>query len=191
MDVKMTVLNHDLMDENELIYQFQHNYLKRNETFSLLMKPYWAALYSRCLYKVKDKESIDDVLQDVLLKIYQGLPKYYNNGVFKTWIYKIADNVCYSYLRSNMKYMRGNIPIDILELAASVHSVNVEHEIDVGSVVSDLPYKEQEIIDLRFYQDLTLLEISDILCITISACKMRLYRALKSLSHLLFGYRCH
>ncbi|WP_236688009.1 RNA polymerase sigma factor [Photobacterium angustum] len=53
-------------------------------------------------------------------------------------------------------------------------------------LLDELSYSEQEIIDLRFYQDLTLLEISDILCITISACKMRLYRALKLLHDILF-----
>ncbi len=55
----MTVLNHDLMDENELIYQFQHNYLKRNETFLFIDE---ALLGSICTHDVYIKLKIKKVL---------------------------------------------------------------------------------------------------------------------------------
>ncbi|WP_258179985.1 RNA polymerase sigma factor [Photobacterium phosphoreum] len=52
-------------------------------------------------------------------------------------------------------------------------------------MIPSLSINEQEIIKLRFYKDLSLDEISHILRITMSACKMRLYRALQSLSLLI------
>ncbi|PSU16583.1 RNA polymerase sigma factor, partial [Photobacterium kishitanii] len=61
----------------------------------------------------------------------------------------------------------------------------VNLEIDFNKIIPRLSINEQEIINLRFYKDFSLNEISNILQITISACKMRLYRALQSLSILI------
>lgn len=185
----MNILNNGLLNESDLICFFQKNRIKRNEIFSLLIKPYWSSLYSRCMYRINDRSSIDDVVQDVLLRIYQALPKYFHKGMFKNWIYTIADNVCYSHLAKKMKYNKKNISINNIELVSHYSLVNIDDKIDMDILLDELSYSEQEIIDLRFYQDLTLLEISDILCITISACKMRLYRALKLLYDILFRKR--
>ncbi|PSV29706.1 RNA polymerase subunit sigma-70 [Photobacterium sp. GB-27] len=182
----MNILNNGLSNESDLLYVFQNNRLKRNEIFSLLMKYYWQSLYSRCRYRLNDSGSIDDVVQDVLLRIYQALPKYCHQGVFRTWIYTIADNVCYSHLAKKMRYNKKNISINNIEPVSHYSQVNIDDKIDMDILLDELSYSEKEIIDLRFYQDLTLLEISDILCITISACKMRLYRALKLLHGILF-----
>ncbi|EAR54206.1 probable sigma-70 factor, ECF subfamily protein [Photobacterium sp. SKA34] len=182
----MNTLNNGLLNESDLLYVFQNNRLKRNEIFSFLIKPYWSSLYSRCMYKLNDRGSIDDVVQDVLLRIYQALPKYSHQGAFRTWIYTIADNVCYSYLAKKMRYNKKNISINNTDPVSNYNQVNIDDEIDIDILLDELSDNEQEIIDLRFYQDLTLLEISDILCITISACKMRLYRALKLLHEVLF-----
>lgn len=141
------------------------------------------------MYRINDRSSIDDVFQDVLLRIYQALPKYFHKGMFKTWIYTIADNVCYSHLAKKMRYNKKNISINNIELVSHYSLVNIDDKIDMDILLDELSYSEQEIIDLRFYQGLTLLEISDILCITISACKMRLYRALKLLHDTLFRKR--
>lgn len=183
----MNVLNNGLLNESDLVYIFKNNTLKRNEIFSLLMKPYWSSLYSRCMYRINDSDSLDDVVQDVLLRIYQALPKYCHQGVFRTWIYTIADNVCYSHLAKKNKYYKKNVSINNIEPISDYNQVNIDDKIDMDILLDELSYNEQEIIDLRFYQDLTLLEISDVLCITISACKMRLYRALKLLHEMLFG----
>ena len=186
----MNILNNGLLNEVDLLYVFQNNRSKRNEIFSLLMKPYWSSLYSRCMYRINDRSSIDDVFQDVLLRIYQALPKYCHQGVFRAWIYRIADNVCYSYLEKKIKYNKNNISIENIEPVSNYNQVNIDDKIDLGILLDELSHSEKEIIDLRFFQDLTLIEISDILCITISACKMRLYRALKLLHEILFRKKC-
>ena len=73
----------------------------------------------------------------------------------------------------------------VLDNLMAVTNNNIDLEIDFNKTISSLSIKEQEIIKLRFYKELSLDEISNILRITMSACKMRLYRALQSLSILI------
>lgn len=75
--------------------------------------------------------------------------------------------------------------MNILEHLTQVNNNNIDLEITFNQAIPSLSKNEQEIINLRFYKDFSLSEISHILQITISACKMRIYRALQSLSLLI------
>ncbi|WP_369686187.1 RNA polymerase sigma factor [Photobacterium kishitanii] len=64
---------------------------------------------------------------------------------------------------------------------AVVNDHNVNLEIDFNKIIPRLSINEQEIINLRFYKDFSLNEISNILQLRLVLVKMRLYRALQSL----------
>ncbi|PSV11605.1 RNA polymerase sigma factor [Photobacterium kishitanii] len=169
--------------ECNLIAGFQCNCRSKNEVFHRLMQPYLTLLYKRCVYKIKDRTAAEDLVQDILIKVYKALPTYRHDALFKMWLYKITDNVCYTFL--SRKYNHNIITLTVMDNLAVVNDRNVNLEIDFNKIIPRLSINEQEIINLRFYKDFSLNEISNILQITISACKMRLYRALQSLSILI------
>ncbi len=171
--------------EYSLISHFQSDITSKNETFHLLMKPYLPILFNRCVYKVSDRTAAEDLVQDILIRVYNALPKYRHDALFKTWLFTITDNVCYSFLSRNYIYKSRVVTFIVLDNIKTVNDSNIDLEIDCKKIISSLSINEQEIIKLRFYKDLSLDEISNILRITISACKMRLYRALQSLSLLI------
>ncbi len=181
----MNVHNNDQGKEYHLISMFQSDETARNERFQMLMQPYLLLLHNRCVYKIRDKTSADDLVQEVLIRVYKALPAYRPEALFKTWLIKITDNVCYSFLNSDSRYKKNIVTMTILDNLISTNNNNVDLEIDFNKMIPSLSINEQEIIKLRFYKDLSLDEISHILRITMSACKMRLYRALQSLSLLI------
>ena len=179
----MNLYNND--NEYHLISMFQCNKSSKNDIFHVLMNPYLTLLYNRCVYKISDKSSAEDLVQEILIRVYKALPKYRHEAMFKTWLFTITDNVCYSFLRCNYKYKNNVVVMTVLDNLMAVTNNNIDLEIDFNKTISSLSIKEQEIIKLRFYKELSLDEISNILRITMSACKMRLYRALQSLSILI------
>ncbi|OBU16205.1 hypothetical protein AYY19_03300 [Photobacterium aquimaris] len=181
----MNEYDNDHGKECHLISMFQSNEKERNEWFHLLMQPYLALLHNRCVYKIRDKTSAEDLVQEILIRVYKALPTYRHEALFKTWIFKITDNVCYSFLSCHYKYKTDIVTMTVLEYLTQVNNHNIDLEITFNQAMPALSKNEQEIIKLRFYKDFSLSEISHILQITISACKMRLYRALQSLSLLI------
>lgn len=178
----------NLYDENQskechLISVFQSDHHDKNEVFHQIMQPYLTLLYKRCIYKIKDRTAAEDLVQDILIRVYKALPLYRHDDLFKTWLYTITDNVCYTYLKR--KYNNNMVTVKTLDNLRVVNDSNLNLEIDFNKIIPRLSESEQEIIKLRFYKDFSLSEISHILQITISACKMRLYRALQSLSMLI------
>ncbi|SMY34833.1 RNA polymerase sigma factor [Photobacterium andalusiense] len=179
----MNVYDNDHGKECHLISVFQCDQHDKNEVFHLIIQPYLSLLYKRCFYKTKDRIAAEDLVQDVLIRVYKALPVYRHDALFKTWLYTITDNVCYTYLKH--KCNNNMVAVKTLDNLIVVNDGDLNLEIDFNKIIPRLSGNEQEIIQLRFYKDFSLSEISHILQITISACKMRLYRALQSLSLLI------
>ncbi|PTB31105.1 RNA polymerase sigma factor [Photobacterium phosphoreum] len=179
----MNIYDENQCKECHLISVFQCDHHDKNEVFHQIMQPYLTLLYKRCIYKIKDRIAAEDLVQDILIRVYKALPSYRHDDLFKTWLYTITDNVCYTYLKR--KYNNNMVAVKTLDNLVVVNESNLNLEIDFNKIIPRLSENEQEIIKLRFYNDLSLDEISHILRITMSACKMRLYRALQSLSLLI------
>ena len=179
----MSLYDEDKIKECNLISVFQCDCSNKNEVFHRLMQPYLTLLYKRCMYKIKDRTAAEDLVQDILIRVYKALPTYRHDALFKAWLYTVTDNVCYTYLKR--KYNNNMVTVKTLDNLRVVNDSNLNLEIDFNKMIPRLSDNEQEIIKLRFYKDFSLSEISHILQITISACKMRLYRALQSLSMLI------
>jgi RNA polymerase sigma-70 factor (ECF subfamily) len=64
-------------------------------------------------------------------------------------------------------------------------SRNTDVEVEINRVLSNLPKPEQEVLILRFYRDLPIQDIAELLDLGLSATKMRLYRALAHFARLI------
>ena len=63
----MNLYNND--NEYHLISMFQCNKSSKNDIFHVLMNPYLTLLYNRCVYKISDKSSAEDLVQGVIISI--------------------------------------------------------------------------------------------------------------------------
>lgn len=139
---------------------------------SLELDDQYEKIYTFCYFKVHNQEVAEDITQETFLK-YFSTNDYLEKGKKLAFLYTIARNLCSDYFRKTI-YTES-----IAELwQASEESVeNLETSIAVKDAVSKLSNEEQEIILLRFTNDLGISEISEYLGIS----RFSVYRKLKSI----------
>ncbi len=116
----------------------------------------------------------EDVLQDVFLAVYRDLRAYNpERAAFSTWLYRITLNDCLNWKRKH------HLPLlSIDDVDAPGESGIRDSDDDVWRAVSRLSPKLRAVVVLRYYNDLSYLEISDVLGIPLGTVKSRLNHAL-------------
>ncbi|MBD3299794.1 MAG: sigma-70 family RNA polymerase sigma factor [Candidatus Moranbacteria bacterium] len=115
-------------------------------------------------------EDIEDILQDVFVKVYKNLNSFDKSFKFSAWIYQIARNQTYDEIRK-LKRRPGILSLeykDLLKIIGSGQDVQRETEVKdnlgrIEKIMRELPYKYREVLVLRFVEEKTYDEIVDIL----------------------------
>lgn len=141
------------------------------EMFGLLMERYQGQLfhYIRRMTQLGG-DDIQDLLQDVFIKIYQKLNEYDEELKFSSWAYRIAHNHVIDYFRKVGARPQSNSLEDYEWEKIISASIQIEKEITnkdcvekVKECIENLPLKYKEVLILRFVQELEYDEIMDIL----------------------------
>ncbi len=170
--------------DEELVAAFQRGELSAFDTLVLR----WDGKIRGAIYRILGSEDeARDLCQEAFLKAYRALPGFKGQARFSSWLYQIALNLC----RDRMRRRRGRVFISLddpdgpesnqrpdpgpgaLEL---VESMDISRM--MAGAVADLPEDQRVVIVLKEYQDLTFLEISEVLDVPLSTVKTRLYRGL-------------
>ncbi|MFC1729415.1 RNA polymerase sigma factor [candidate division KSB1 bacterium] len=142
------------------------------------------------------REEIDDMTQDIMLKVYHSLHRYNPVYSFSTWIYTIARNHCLDRLRKktapveNMEIINNREhaqPVILTENPAEqVISRETEHVIQ--EFLNSLDSTDKQISFLRFFEKLSYRRISRIIGIPEGTIKYRVYTIRSDLSARLEQY---
>lgn len=148
--------------------------LKDQDCFYYLMKRYEIKLlrYIKRLTTVSQEEA-EDIIQEVFIKVYRNLNGFNRKLKFSSWIYRIAHNEIINQYRKT-KLRLAMIPLNIEDEANLIGSINDTIEINgayenlenaekVRQALAELPDKYREILVLRYLEDKSYDEISDIL----------------------------
>lgn len=138
---------------------------------------------------VGSEEEARDVTQEAFLKAYRGLAGFKNEARFSSWLYQIALNLSRDKLRR--RKLRDHASLDAMEAdghpspalvsrAPDAHAQFQRNDLArrVAAAVAALPDDQREVIVLKEYQDLTFVEIAEVLELPVSTVKTRLYRGL-------------
>ena len=138
--------------------------------FAHLMERYQAKL-ERYLRKISNlsQESIEDLLQEIFIKVYKNLNNYDNDLSFSSWIYRISHNHMIDHIRKEKKKL--NISLDKNDLALFLPSKeNINKSLEdkdcwenVKKIIENLPDKYKDVLVLRFIEEKSYDEIMDIL----------------------------
>lgn len=154
-----------------------------------MMEQYGAQLTGLCTAMLRDTQLAQDVVQDTFIQAYQKMDSFRGECSEKTWLTRIAINNCRNHLRSSwFRLVDRSITPDMLPEVGSQADACDRF---IFSAVQGLPKKHREIILLRFYQDLTLIEIGNVLGISVSAVSRRLTKAMQLLKPSLEGWDFH
>lgn len=160
-------------------------------SFALLVDRHKYLVFLLALRMMKNKEEAEEVAQDTFLKAYRSLNTFKGDSKLSTWIYRIGYNTCLDRLKRNKK---GNKMVRIDEFTAyqikSLDTVleSIERE-ERSKVIQDcldlLPSEDSFLLTLFYFDEKSLVEISDIVGLTTTNVKVRLFRGRKKLATLL------
>lgn len=159
------------------------------EAFETLFRKYQTYVYNVSLGMLLNGEDASDVTQETFLRIHRNIGRFRGESSFSTWVYRVAVNLCITELRrrqrSRFQFLEevrqeedsplheeiGPSPEEALELEQ-------ERQV-VRDVLQTLPPDYRAIMVLRHFQQLAYEEIAEVLGLTLSQVKTRLFRARK------------
>jgi len=142
---------------------------------------------------LRQREDVEDVAQQVLVKAYFSLKRFDQRSAFGTWLYKIAVNECWDYLRrkrvrplvyeSDLSEEQAR-HMDRWEPAAEVPSSPIENALKraelrqlLDRLLSHLEEKDRLMLVLKEAEGFSVEEIGEILGMNVNTVKVRLFRA--------------
>jgi RNA polymerase sigma-70 factor (ECF subfamily) len=141
------------------------------------------SIFRRCLSIVGDPDDAEDVTQEILMRIFRGLDGFQGRSSFRTWLHAIVQHECWTFAA---KRGRQSMPEEVrtkiklhFSSESQIHTTLISRQ-QLRSVLGMMPRHEREILQLRYLRDLPLAQIALLLGVSVSATKMRLYRALTS-----------
>lgn len=132
---------------------------------------------------VKDRSLAEDITQEVFLRAYKNLGSFRMESSMQTWVYRIAVNEAKRHLRSwSFRHLFFKPQID-LEIVEGIESTVVQNELGIRFArhVMALPYKDRQLILLRYYEEMPAEQIAEVLGVSAGAVYTKLHRARKKL----------
>ncbi|MBP1154671.1 MULTISPECIES: RNA polymerase sigma factor [unclassified Paenibacillus] len=154
--------------------------------FEAFVNRYHGPLLGYLDRKLHNPQKAEDFVQETFIRLIRQLRQGPIPDRVRPWLYKVAHNLCRDYWRSSS--YRANVQLskeipDKADIQASVVDIYERQETrkELLQTLNELPDIQRDIIILRFFQELKLQEIADVVDLTLSGVKSHLYQALKKL----------
>ncbi|TVY03335.1 RNA polymerase sigma factor SigW [Cohnella terricola] len=163
--------------------------LKGNQrAFAEIVDLYKDKLYHLAYRMSGNRQEAEDVVQETFLRVYRSLDRYDMNQKFSTWIYRIATNLCIDRLRkrkavysldaesTDREGLDGYAMLPSDDRTPESELLLSETQRIIHEAIATLPVKYKSVMILRYLQDLSLQEISDVLDMPVTTIKTRVHR---------------
>lgn len=133
------------------------------------------------------QHDVEDILQEIFIKVYRNLNDFDSDLSFSSWVYRIAHNYIIDWYRKEKKHDTVDLDDDETKLILTIasddssdgYSLSEETRKEISEVLNKLDESYREVVILRFFDDKSYDEISDIMKIPVSLVGARLNRAKK------------
>ena len=169
---------------NDIALVAQVVVLGNKRAFDTLVKKYQSPVRRFFLHQtLGDEELSDDLAQETFIKAYTHLASFKNLSNFSTWVFRIAYNIFYDYIR-NRKETSG---LEDWEVDATYQTEQrrIGEEMDIYRGLSLLKEAERTCITLRYMEDLSVDKIADITGMPSGTVKSHLSRGKEKLANFL------
>ena len=180
------------LPDSRLIANYQNG---DEQALATLIERHQRELFSFIFYKVLDEELANDFFQDTFIKIILKLKegKYAEEDKFILWAKRIASNLIIDHFRVKSKHIKVSdtsyedeefsIFDTIKETEDNIEERLILNQIhtDLKNIMSLLPENQQEIIKMRFYDELTFKEIAELTNTSINTTLGRMRYALMNI----------
>lgn len=161
------------------------------EAFGVLYSTHLDAIFRYIFFRIGEQQEAEDLTEMVFLKAWEALPGYKDLGnPFTSWLYRIAHNVVVDFHRRAKPVVENAedyLPGERQDESANTLGIIIESEnlSELARAISQLNIEQQQVISLRFIQDLSHAEIAEIIGKNEGTCRMIQHRALVTLNKLL------
>ena len=157
------------MADEELVVMYATG---NNATFDILLNRYKSSVHAYIYYIVRDRDLTEDIFQETFVKVIMTIKqgRYTENGKFKAWITRIAHNLIIDHFRQERNentISNDEVEVDLFNdmrlCEKTVEDAMVETQVfsDVKKMVEYLPDNQREVLEMRYYQNMSFKEIAD------------------------------
>lgn len=152
--------------EKEFIERLK-NKATAQDAFRELVSTYKERLYWHIRNMVKDHDDTDDILQNTFIKIFKNITNFKGESQLFSWMYRIATNESITFL--NKKARKNHISSQELQdqvinnLESDVYFEGSDIQLKLQKAINSLPAKQQQVFNMKYFEDLKYREIAEIL----------------------------
>ena len=170
----------------------------KQSAYAELMERYRESIYYMMLKMVKNQDDADDLTIEAFGKAFNRLEQYSPSFAFSTWLFKIASNNCIDFIRkkrikvTSMDTGRTTDDGDVIFFDAKSSTLDPEESIIqnqkiklMRNLVSKLKPRYRELIEKRYFEELSYEEIAEELNLPLGTVKAQLFRAREFLANLI------
>ena len=157
----------------------------KERAFTAIIRKYQEKLYWHIRRMVVEHEDANDVLQNVFIRVWNGLENFREDSQLYTWLYRIATNECLSYLEQQKR--KSALSLDEMEGGLSNKVIADKHfdanklEWKLQLAIQQLPEKQRLVFTLRYYDEMPYEEMSRVLDTSEGALKASYHHAVKKI----------
>jgi RNA polymerase sigma factor (sigma-70 family) len=177
-------------NDSQLLEQFRKPQT-REKAYTLLIKKYQEKIYWHIRRMVVEHEDANDVLQNVLIRVWNGLENFREDSQLFTWLYRIATNESLTFLEQQKK--RGSVSLSDMETGLS-NKIRADKHFDANKVewklqlaMQQLPEKQRIVFTLRYYDEMPYEEMSKVLETSEGALKASYHHAVKKIEEFMLN----
>lgn len=183
-------------DDFQLVEAFRRG---DEKAFEELVRRYQRQVANIIYLTLGDREAIEDLTQEVFIRVYKSLARFEHDASVYSWIYRITVNLCIDEIRR--RKIKRTISLQFFsdhkleqekkfkdKATAADKVLTEERRAMVREALQKLSPLHRAVIVLREYEDLSYNEIAKTLNISTQAVKSRIFRARDELRKLLEGY---
>lgn len=176
------------MTEAEIIQKLQQG---NEQAFKLLVENYQKLVVNTCFGMVHNTEDAEDIAQEVFIEVFRSIQNFRADSKISTWLYRIAVNRSLNFIRDNKRkkwfhsiedFVNGKTP-----QLSQIHQHNIEtpgSELEnsqrakiLHEAIDSLPENQKTAFTLNKYEDLSYIEISEVMNLSMSSVESLIHRA--------------
>src|SRR6185436_19982161 len=172
------------IQDSELLIQFRDPATKE-KAYTAIIRKYQERWYWHIRRMVVDHDDANDVLQNVMFRVWNGLENFREDSQLYTWLYRVATNECLTFLEQQKK--RASVSLSDVESGLE-NKIKADQNFDGNKLewklqlgIQQLPEKQRIVFQLRYYDEMPYEEMSRVLETSEGALKASYHHAVKKI----------
>ncbi|MBM7689742.1 hypothetical protein BCR24_13070 [Enterococcus ureilyticus] len=158
-----------------------------DSAFEKLLKEQYEYIYRTAYHYASSEQDILDIIQEATIEAYKGIAKLKSEQYFYTWYIRILIRVATKLAKKANSVKQVNIEDYSEDIINGDNKHELEQELDLIHSFKKIDKKYTEVLQLFYYQDLSIQEISHILNVPVGTVKTNLFRGKQKLKSILGG----